>query len=473
MLYADGDWTQPAQRLGSHPLSEHLRLRTVRQKSCDSTSSRPAKSKVGPVSGYQRRIIDDELDELLPHLPAIAIEGPKGVGKTETAKQRAATILKLDEPAEASLLDADPQRLEREPAPILIDEWQRFPRSWDLVRRSVDENRAGGRFLLTGSAAPTTPPTHSGAARIVRLRLRPLSLAERGLTDRPTVSLRELLTGNKPDIKGTATMELADYTEEILASGFPAIRGFAGRARTLQLDSYLSRIVDRDMDEAGLKVRRPALLRGWLAAYAAASSTSTAYSTILDAATPGDADKPAKATTIAYREALTRLWLLDPIPGWIPEGNLLTRLAQAPKHHLADPALAARLLGATASGLLRNTVATGLTPADGVLLGALFESLVTLSVRVYSQPVDATVHHLRTQNGDHEVDLIVEGPDRQVVALEAKLAADVTNNDIRHLLWLRERLGKRLADAAVITTGQHAYRRADGIAVIPASLLGP
>ena len=107
MLYADGDWTQPAQRLGSHPLSEHLRLRTVRQKSCDSTSSRPAKSKVGPVSGYQHRIIDDELDELLPHLPAIAIEGPKGVGKTETAKQRAATILKLDEPAEASLLDAD------------------------------------------------------------------------------------------------------------------------------------------------------------------------------------------------------------------------------------------------------------------------------------------------------------------------------------------------------------------------------
>ena len=216
--------------LVAHRLSGHLRLRTVRQKSCDSTSSRPAKSKVGAVSGYQRRIIDDELDELLPQLPAIAIEGPKGVGKTETAKQRAATILKLDEPAEASLLDADPQRLEREPTPILIDEWQRFPRSWDLVRRSVDENRAGGRFLLTGSAAPTTPPTHSGAARIVRLRLRPLSLAERGLTDRPTVSLRELLNGNKPAINGTATMELADYTEEILASGFPAIRGFVGRA---------------------------------------------------------------------------------------------------------------------------------------------------------------------------------------------------------------------------------------------------
>jgi uncharacterized protein len=422
------------------------------------------------MSRYERRIIDDELDELLPQLPAIAIEGPKGVGKTETAKQRAATVLKLDDPAEASLLDADPQRLERELTPILIDEWQRFPRSWDLVRRSIDENRTGGRFLLTGSAAPSTPPTHSGAARIVRLRLRPLSLAERQLVDHPTVSLRALLSGDKPAIDGTATMELADYTEEILASGFPAIRGLSGRARMLQLDSYLGRIVDRDMDEAGVNV---AALKAWLAAYAAASSTSTAYSTILDAATPGDADKPAKATTIGYREALTRLWLLDPVPGWIPEGNLLTRLAQAPKHHLADPALAARLLGATASGLLRNTVSSSLRPADGVLLGAFFESLVTMSVRVYAQPFDATVHHLRTQNGDHEVDLIVEGDDRRVVALEVKLAGDVTTKDVRHLTWLRDRLGDRLADAAVITTGRHAYRRPDGIAVIPASLLGP
>lgn len=425
------------------------------------------------MNDYQRRIIDDELDELLPHLPAIAIEGPKGVGKTETAIQRAATVLKLDDPAEVSLLNADPKRLDREPTPILIDEWQRFPRSWDLVRRSVDDNRAGGRFLLTGSASPLLPPTHSGAARIVRLRLRPLSLAERRLSDPVTVSLRELLNGDKPAIDGLSTMELPDYTEEILASGFPAIRDLAGRARSLQIDSYLGRVVDNDIDEAGVKLRRPALLKSWLSAYAAASSTSTSYSTILNAATPGDVDKPAKSTVIGYREALTRMWLLDPLPGWIPEGNLLTRLAQAPKHHLADPALAARLVGATTAGLLRNTVKVRLVPADGVLLGALFESLVTLSVRVYGQPIDATVHHLRTQNGDHEVDLIVEGSDRRIVAFEVKLAADVTNKDVRHLIWLREKLGDRLADAAVITTGRHAYRRADGIAVIPASLLGP
>ena len=211
----------------------------------------------------------------------------------------------------------------------------------DALRHDATVARRRLRWRGRTVLARPRPPTHSGAARIVRLRMRPLSLAERTLADHPTVSLRQLLKGNKPAITGTATMDLAAYTEEILASGFPAIRGLTGRARTLQLDSYLGRIVDSDMDEAGVKVRRPALLKAWLAAYAAASSTSITYSTILDAATPGDGDKPAKATAIRYREALTRLWLLDPIPGWIPEANLLTRLAQAPKHHLADPALAA------------------------------------------------------------------------------------------------------------------------------------
>ncbi|MFT3887837.1 MAG: DUF4143 domain-containing protein [Arachnia sp.] len=112
-------------------------------------------------------------------------------------------------------------------------------------------------------------------------------------------------------------------------------------------------------------------------------------------------------------------------------------------------------------------------PRNGTLLGALFESLVTLSVRVYADPLRATVRHLRTQRGDHEVDLIVTGDDGSIVALEVKLGPVPDERDVRHLLWLRERLGDDLADAAVITTGPTAYRRPDGIAVIPAALLGP
>jgi len=421
---------------------------------------------------YRRRVLDDDLDELLPQLPAIAIEGPKGVGKTATAAQRAATVLALDDPATRSLLDADPGRLDRDPTPILIDEWQRFPRSWDLVRRSVDRSPTGGRFLLTGSATPSDASTHSGAGRIVRLRMRPLSLAERGLPDAASVSVAELLRGRGPAIEGTAATDLVGYTDEILASGFPGIRGLSGRAQTMQLEGYVARVLDTDFPELGHVVRRPATLRSWLTAYAAATASTTSYTTILDAATPGDSEKPAKSTTIAYRDVLTRLWLLDPVPGWLPGHSHLARLTQAPKHHLADPALAARLLGATESTLLHNTVTEQSLPRDGPLLGALFESLVTMSVRTYAQAADATVHHLRTQNGVHEVDLIVEGPDRRVVAIEVKLGT-VEDRDVVHLRWLRRELGDFLADAIVVTAGPHAYRRRDGIAVVPAALLGP
>ena len=117
---------------------------------------------------YTRRLIDDELDELMPELAAIAIEGSKGVGKSATAQRRAKTVLHLDEVADRQSLEAYPQRLDSDPAPVLLDEWQRVPSSWDLVRRSVDRNSAGGRFLLTGSATPVEGPMHSGAGRIFR-----------------------------------------------------------------------------------------------------------------------------------------------------------------------------------------------------------------------------------------------------------------------------------------------------------------
>jgi uncharacterized protein len=209
-----------------------------------------------------------------------------------------------------------------------------------------------------------------------------------------------------------------------------------------------------------------------MAAYAAATATTAAYGTILDAATPGQADKPAKTTTMVYRDVLERLWVLDPLPGWTPNLNALSKLGQAPKHHLADPALAARLLGATRDSLLRGAVG-GPVIRDGLLLGGLFESLVTLSVRTYAPQFSARVHHLRLASGVHEVDLIVEAPDHRIVALEVKLADSVTDDDVKHLLWLRTKAPELVADVAIITTGRYAYRRPDGVAVIPASLLGP
>lgn len=259
--------------------------------------------------------------------------------------------------------------------------------------------------------------------------------------------------------------------------GSPGIRDLPDRAHGLQLDSYLERTVDRDLPANGMTVRHPAALRGWLAAYAAATSGTADWTTILDAATPGEPDKPNRQTVAHYREHLLRLFVLDPVEAWQPAFAPLARLTVAAKHHLVDPALAARLVGVGKAGLLTGdgTRLTTVTRRTGTWLGALFESLATQSVRVYADALGdgARVGHLRTKNAQHEVDLIVHRPDLTCVAIEVKLAPTVTDHDVRHLNWLHARLGDRVVDRLVLTTGPHAYRRRDGVAVVPLALLGP
>jgi predicted AAA+ superfamily ATPase len=405
-------------------------------------------------------------------LPAIALEGAKGVGKTSTASQRASTILRLDEEDPRRIVAADPRRVAAEPPPVLIDEWQHVPETWDVVRRAVDAGARPGQFLLTGSAHPVGLPTHSGAGRIVSVRMRPLSIAER-INERPTVSLGVLLTGERGLIDGRTEMTLDDYTTEIVQSGFPGLRGLKGNVLDAAVEGYIARVIDREFQELGRAVRNPAALRRWMTAYAAATSTTASWERIRNAASGGFDAKPARATTEHYGDVLQRLWLVDPVFGWAPTASPIHRVTQAPKHHLADPALAAHLVNASARSLLAGEAPSPAMPRDGTLLGALFESLVTLSVQVYAQASWARVGHFRTKRGEHEVDLIIEARDRRVVALEVKLGAAVRDQDVVHLLWLRERLGDQLLDAAVISTGGQAYRRRDGIAVIPAALLGP
>jgi len=419
---------------------------------------------------YRPRIVDSELDELLLGLPAISLEGPKAVGKTETGMRRAGTVYRLDDQDQFEIAKAAPERLITGDAPILIDEWQRFPSVWDLVRRSVDSDASPGRFLLTGSATPTEAPTHSGAGRIVTVRMRPMSLAERALVV-PTVSLANLLSGKRLPVEGASSVSLEDYVNEIIRSGFPAIRTQTGRVLRSQLDGYIDRIIERDFVELGHNVRNKDALRRWITAYAAASSTTASYETIRDAASSGESDKPAKTTTIPYRATLNQLWMIEETPAWAPTRNRLRRLAASPVHQLADPALAARLLGMDNDALIEGAPAGPAIPRDGTLLGALFESLVALSLRTYAQANEASVRHLRTRSGEHEIDFIIERGDGKVVAIEVKLSATPDRNDSRHLEWLADRIGPDLLDAAIVTTGKEAYRRADGIAVIPAALL--
>ena len=413
---------------------------------------------------YLIRTVDRELDDLLGIAPAVALDGPKGVGKTDTARRRSDVAWYLDDPAQREVARADFDLSAVDAGTLLIDEWQRLPQVWDAVRRRVDAGAPPGRFLLTGSATPAGPAgTHSGAGRILSVRMRPMGLHERGVLT-PTVSFAGLLSGDAPEVEGNTSFSLRDYAEVIVGSGFPGIMVTPPRLQRGLLDAYTRRIVDRDLPEQGLQVRRPETLRRWLAAYAAASSTTTAYSRLLDATTGGDGTQPAKTTTITYRDHLSQLWLLDPVPGWTPANNPIRRLQQAPKHQLADPALAAHLLGLSAQSLL--------TAGGAHMMGPLFESLVTLGVRVLAQAAEATVSHLRLGGGEREVDLVVEGFDGRVLGIEAKLAPAVTDADVRHLRWLRDQMPDRVVDLVVVTTGTTAYRRPDGIAVVPLALLG-
>lgn len=422
-----------------------------------------------PSTAYIRRVVDDELDTLLAGLSAISVEGPKAVGKTATASRRAATIFHLDDPADHEVAVADPSRLVSSPIPTLIDEWPRFPNAWNLVRRAVDQDRTPGRFLLTGSADPDVPGIHSGAGRIVPVRMRPMTLFERGVGV-PTVSLARVLAGRR-EIDGSTDLRLEQYVHEIIASGFPGFRDLSPRALGAALDGYVSRIVQKDFAQMGRPIRNPAALLAWLRAYAAATSTTAPFETIRNAA--GEAG-PSRPTVTPYDEILRNLWIVDPIPPWYPARKTpLSRIVGAEKHHLADPALAARLIGVTATALLAGRSTGPAIPRTGTLLGSLFESLAALSVRVFAQAAEARVFHYRTKAGEREVDFIVEGPDKRIVPIEVKLAQVVGDGDVRHLTALRRDLPDDVVDLMVLTTGTTAYRRKDGVAVVPLGLLGP
>lgn len=413
------------------------------------------------------RVVDDELDQL--QLPAVILEGAKAVGKTRTLERRARTIHRLDRASELQFANDIEDWVTSGDPPVLIDEFQRHAHTIDKVRRIVDADYSPRQFYLAGSAGEDAD-THSGAGRIVTIRMRPLSFAERQLAT-PSVRLSELCTGRRAQLSGRSAIGLPIYVDEILRSGFPAIRTLDGRDLRRALNGYIDRAVQRDIPvDLGRSVRQPDQLRRWLRAYAAASGTATSLETIRDAAHRSEGVIPSRATTSSYRDALERLWIIDDVPAWQPGLNHFAPLLQQPKRHLLDPALAAALLGTTSERLLAGASPK---PGDGTLLGALFESLVTLSVRVYAQSADSTVAHFRERHGRQEVDLIVERPDGGVVAVESKLSDVVRDDDVVHLSWLGQKIGDRLLDAVVVYTGAMAYRRRDGIGVVPLALLGP
>lgn len=417
---------------------------------------------------YLKRTIDHELDELMSALPAIAIDGPKGIGKTETCSRRG-TLFAMDDAPQLNRVAADPQFKSAPSGTIILDEWQYLPSIWNNVRRAVDNDAAPGRFLLPGSATPNSnAQLHSGAGRIISLRMRPMALHERGLFT-PQISFRQLLAGKKPPLTADCDFTIEDYLREALVSGFPGIRQLwdkSEHAWTIALESYIARICDRELEEAGIKVRRKEAMEAWLQAYAAATATTMSYNLIYAAASWGSKKAPSKATVNLFQEHLSRLWLLDPVPAWLPAYSPFSSLQQKPKHYLADPALAARLQNLELDQLL--------SPKFAVATGQIFESLVVLSIRVLAQACGGKVYHLRTGKGDHEIDLIVTGRGGKVLAIEVKLTAEPRDHDYRQLQWLSNKIPPdELVEKIIITPGGGAYRNLEtGTAVIPLACLG-
>ena len=433
---------------------------------------------------YFPRIVEQEIRNLMVDAPAIVVQGPRAVGKTSTCVQfvrSPRSVVSLDLPVTRAQIAAEPQAfLEQLEPPVLIDEWQEEPAAWDGARRSVDAHWVPGRFLITGSANPRNVRVHTGAGRFVTVRMRPLSFAERQLAA-PTVSVKSILDayehGERADIRGASEVDLAQYVREILRSGFPGIWQAATRIRPALLDSYLDNAFEHEIPALGEVFRRPASLRMWLAVYAAAISTTASYASI--GAAVDAQSRPARSTVTDYRDALAQLWLLDELPAWNPQGLGLGRLVKTPKHELADPALAARLQHVDLDSLLAqktaaDTEAHYASLRDGPYAGSLFESMAAQSLRVYAQANGLNAAHLRTFGGEHEIDVVLHNNrNDRVLAAEVKLTPAPDNHDVRHLNWLGTVLGDRLVDKIVVTTGPVAYRRQDGVAVVPLALLGP
>jgi len=426
---------------------------------------------------HYNRLVEPYLRALMQEFPAIAIDGLKGVGKTVSTKRLASTFFELDRPKDFDQITNIPDVLLSEKPPILIDEWQRIPAIWDFVRRAVDDGAKPGTFLFTGSISNTDTNIHSGAGRIIHRRMYPLSLAERDI-DNATVSIKEMFASHKPfgsGISGKTDISMQNYLYEIVASGLPEFRILSPENRKIAFESYFMNMLSHEFIQLGVRLRQPETLLRWLRSYAAAISTDAGYNEILDASTAGEGHKPATKTTIAYREALGNLWLLDELSPWIDGEDFFSGLKRSPRHYLADPAFAAYLLGldlkilSGANGWPQR--AERFDKKYGSILGRLFEALIHLSLNVYAGVNNSKLYFAKTHRGDREVDFIIQ-KDSKVIACEVKLSPVVSPSDGKHLRWLIDKVGSACCDAIIITTGSIAYRRDDGIAVVPAVLLG-
>ena len=421
---------------------------------------------------YEKRLIDSILKEYVDELPAILLEGAKAVGKTETCKQLASTEYRMDNAAQRELLQNNPEIILQNSKPVLIDEWQLAPSLWSYVRHAVDDGLPNGSVLFTGSSIRVNSRVHSGAGRIIRLKLRPYSIEERNLSD-SYIRIEDLFNfDSKATVNGETDKTLVDYLDEIYRSGFPGIRNKSERIRKVLLKSYVTNIAEHEFEENGFKILNTHSLLAWMRIYAASIGTETKQSTLINAATASDAI-PSAPTVSKYREALEILDITDEVQPFLPMGKIYGNLAKGTKHFMLDPAIALSLLGVEKDELIDYQVPKYVSKFHQTLTGQLIESFVYQSLVVYADVNDAQLSYYRNSRGTREIDFILQKGQR-LILFEVKTNPDVKDAYVRHLNWFEDEIGDEFKVTKVLlNTGRYAYtRQEDHVHVIPLALLG-
>ena len=415
---------------------------------------------------YFPRLCDKLLKRQLESSGAVLVEGPKWCGKTSTSRESAKSILYMQDPDRGPgyirLADTMPSQLLQGEKPRVIDEWQEAPVLWDAVRFDVDKTNLRGQYILTGSAVPKEDdmPKHTGTGRISRLKMRPMTLFE-SRESNGSVSLKELFDG-KTDIFGENPLSIPDLATALCRGGWPNAVASDDRS-SMTARNYVDAVVNYDIQRVDGIERNPFRARTLLRSYARNISTMAAISTIMADVKANDTSI-SENTVYSYVNALRKIFLIEDIPAWKPSLRSKSAIRTSDKRQFVDPSIATAVMQADPGSILM----------DFEYFGFLFESLVTRDLRVYTQMLDGDIFHYRDKD-NLEADLIIRLFDGRWAAVEVKLGSKEIDDGAGHLIELSKKVDtSKVGEPAflmVVTGGQFAYRRDDGVLVVPIGCL--
>ena len=425
-------------------------------------------AKIMDKEKYIPRIIDAAVDRYLATMGAVCVEGPKWCGKTWTSSYHSNSEFLVGNPdnnfQNRALAELSPALvLEGEP-PRLIDEWQEVPPLWDAVRYTVDQRGQKGQFILTGSATPKRKGVlHSGAGRIGKLRMRPMSLYESGDSS-GKVSLQELCEGKlTPAITGE--VDLRTLARLTVRGGWPSNLDIADADISLLPGEYLDAVIDDDVNRVDETRRDSRKVRLLLRSLARNESTTATNRTLKNDIKEIDDEDIDVETVATYLDIFNRLFLTDNQQPFSAKLRSSVRVKQAEKRHFCDPSLACALLKATPEKLI----------GDLETFGFLFEALCERDLKIYAESFGAQLYHYQDYAGN-EIDAVIELPDGDWCGIEIKLGANKIEEAAENLIHIRDEIAKdggKTPSALIVLCGlsNAAYQRPDGVYVVPLTAL--